>query len=48
MSLADEIQKLNDLKQAGAISEQEYQQAKDKLLGKSGQPGPRPALDANS
>ncbi|HNX53786.1 MAG TPA: DUF4870 domain-containing protein [Pontiellaceae bacterium] len=48
MSLADEIQKLNDLKQAGAISEQEYQQAKDKLLGTSGQPGPRPALDANS
>jgi uncharacterized Tic20 family protein len=35
MSLADEIQKLNDLKQAGAISEQEYQDAKESLLAQN-------------
>lgn len=47
MSLADEIQKLNELKQSGAISEQEYQQAKDTLL--ANRPAePRPALDVNS
>ena len=32
MSIAEEIQKLNDLKQSGAISEDEYQQAKQSLL----------------
>ncbi len=35
MSLADEIQKLNELKQAGAISEQEYQDAKESLLAQN-------------
>lgn len=32
MSMAEEIGKLNELKQSGAISEQEYQKAKDSLL----------------
>ena len=36
MSMADEIEKLNQLRQNGAISEEEYQTAKDNLLkGKS-------------
>lgn len=35
MSLADEIQKLNELKQAGALSEQEYQTAKESLLAQN-------------
>ncbi len=48
MSLADEIQKLNDLKQSGAISEQEYQDAKDTLLAKPAPTEPRPALDVNT
>lgn len=34
MSIADEIGKLNELKQSGAMSEQEYQQAKETLLAK--------------
>jgi hypothetical protein len=29
---ADELHKLNDLKEKGALSEEEFQQAKDKLL----------------
>jgi uncharacterized Tic20 family protein len=48
MSLADEIQKLNDLKQSGAISEQEYQDAKESLLVQIRPAEPRPALDVNS
>ncbi len=32
MSIADEIGKLNELKQSGAITEQEYQKAKEGLL----------------
>ncbi|MEI7850221.1 MAG: DUF4870 domain-containing protein [Kiritimatiellales bacterium] len=48
MSLADEIQKLNDLKQSGAISEQEYQDAKESLLAKPAPTEPRPALDVNT
>lgn len=32
MSIADEIAKLNELKQSGAITEQEYQKAKEGLL----------------
>ena len=35
MSLGEDIEKLNDLKQNGAISEQEYQQAKESLLAKN-------------
>jgi uncharacterized protein len=34
MSIADEIEKLNGLRQSGAITEQEYQKAKEALLGK--------------
>ena len=34
MSLADEIEKLNNLKQSGAISEAEYEEAKRSLLAK--------------
>ena len=41
MSLADEIEKLNNLKQDGAISETEYQEAKNALLA-SQQPGQAP------
>ena len=51
MSLADEIQKLNDLKQSGALSEQEYQQAKESLLTQT-RPAKSsvqiPALDVNT
>lgn len=32
MSMAEEIGKLNELKQSGAISEEEYQKAKESLL----------------
>jgi uncharacterized Tic20 family protein len=35
MSLADDIAKLNELKQSGAISEQEYEEAKASLLAKN-------------
>lgn len=34
MSIADDIGKLNELKQSGAIDEQEYQKAKEALLYK--------------
>ncbi len=35
MSLVEDIEKLNGLKQSGAISEREYQQAKESLLEKN-------------
>lgn len=35
MSMAEEIGKLNDLKQSGAMSEQEYQKAKESLLARN-------------
>jgi uncharacterized protein len=35
MSIADDIAKLNDLRQSGALSELEYQEAKDSLLTKN-------------
>ena len=35
MSLADELEKLNNLKQSGAISEQEFEEAKASLLARS-------------
>jgi uncharacterized protein len=38
MSIADEIGKLNELKQSGAINEEEYQKAKEAILGEN-QPG---------
>ena len=41
----DQIEKLNDLKQKGLISEEEYQQAKERILGAQPQqaaPAPQP------
>ena len=35
MGLAEEIEKLNDLRQNGAISEEEFHQAKESLLAKN-------------
>lgn len=49
MSLADELQKLNDLKQSGAITEPEFQQAKDALLAKKPSPkAPAAAFDSGT
>jgi hypothetical protein len=48
MSLADEIQKLNDLKQSGALSEPEFQQAKETLLMQNRPVEPLAALDSNT
>jgi Short C-terminal domain len=39
MSLADELQKLEDLRRSGALSEQEFRQAKAALLGGAGEAG---------
>jgi len=41
MSIAEEIEKLNNLKQSGAISEDEYQKAKKSLLGRNQSAGER-------
>ena len=44
MSIADELQKLEDLRQRGSLSEAEFERAKNRLLGA---PGAAPAgLDA--
>ncbi|MBC8205742.1 MAG: DUF4870 domain-containing protein [Kiritimatiellales bacterium] len=48
MSLADDIQKLSDLKQSGALSEQEYEQAKQSLLAQHRPAEPLMVLDANT
>lgn len=48
MSFADELQKLNDLKQVGALSEPEYQQAKETLLAQNRPAEPRAVLDSNT
>jgi len=48
MSLADEIQKLNDLKQSGALSEPEYQQAKETLLMQNRPAETLAVLDSNT
>jgi phage shock protein PspC (stress-responsive transcriptional regulator) len=45
MSTADEIAKLHDLLQKGAISQAEYEQAKARLLHQT--PGPGAALQIN-
>src|SRR5688572_11002623 len=37
MSLADDLQKLQDLREEGALSEAEFQQAKEKLLDSDAQ-----------
>ena len=39
MDIAEEIEKLNNLKQSGAISEDEYQKAKESVLEKYQSPG---------
>lgn len=41
MSIAEEIEKLNNLRQSGALSEEEYQRAKESLLRKSQSAGER-------
>jgi uncharacterized Tic20 family protein len=38
----DQIEKLNDLKQKGLISEEEYQQAKERILGSQAQSAAQP------
>lgn len=38
----DQIEKLNDLKQKGLITEEEYQQAKERILGAGAKPRPAP------
>ncbi|MDD3277229.1 MAG: DUF4870 domain-containing protein, partial [Kiritimatiellales bacterium] len=48
MSLADELQKLNDLKQTGAISDPEFQQAKETLLAQNRPEQPATVLDVNT
>ena len=53
MSLADDLQKLAQLKSSGALSEDEFQRAKKKLLEPSSEPssGPpqlQPAADRGS
>lgn len=48
MSLADELQKLNDLKQTGAISDPEFQQAKETLLAQNRPEQPAAVLDVNT
>lgn len=45
MAIADELQKLNELRQSGVLSEQEFQQAKDSLLRQQNQPpAPQPGV----
>ena len=51
MSIADEIQKLNELKQNGALSDEEYQKAKESLLAgiqPPKQPPPNPFMKSAS
>jgi uncharacterized protein len=40
MSLADELEKLRQLHEAGTLTEEEFQQAKTRLLGEGGTPAP--------
>jgi uncharacterized Tic20 family protein len=48
MSLADDIRKLNELQQSGALSEQEFQQAKESLLAQNRPTGTSPVLDTTT
>jgi len=48
MSLANELQKLSELQQSGALSEQEYQQAKESLLAQSRPNEPLIVMDSNT
>ena len=46
MTLADEIQKLNQLRQSGAVTEEEFQEAKAKVLsGKASNFGSGDSVD---
>ena len=52
MNIADEIQRLHELKQSGVITEAEFNQAKTKLLDEfnqssSAQSGPRSGMDSS-
>lgn len=49
----DQIEKLNDLRQKGLISEEEYQQAKERILGAQSQrttssPSPHTIMHTNN
>lgn len=46
MDTYDELEKLNDLRQRGIISEEEFQQEKEKLLNRSAN-NPLPSVDVN-
>ncbi len=48
MSLANELEKLNNLKETGALSEPEYQQAKETLLAQNRSAQPLTVLDSNT
>ena len=48
MSLAEDIQKLNDLKQSGALSEQQFEQAKQSLLTQERRAEPLVVMDTNT
>ena len=48
MSLAEDIQKLNDLKQSGALSEQQFEQAKQSLLKQERRAEPLVVMDTNT
>ncbi|MBS0292628.1 MAG: SHOCT domain-containing protein, partial [Proteobacteria bacterium] len=48
MSIADELSKLDELRQRGTLSDAEFARAKERLLGPEAPPPPvpPPALDA--
>jgi phage shock protein C len=49
MSLADELHRLDELRSRGALTDDEFQRAKARLLGGGSSPGPDiPAIDAVS
>lgn len=48
MNLADELQKLNELRQSGALSEQEFQKAKENLLEQNRPAQPVCGVDSNT
>jgi len=46
LSIADELNKLEELRQRGALSDAEFARAKERLLGTAAPPVPPPGLDA--
>lgn len=46
MAMSDELQKLAELHQRGALSDEEFARAKTRLLGEAQTPRPDPALSA--